>query len=388
MANGVWHTKLGIEIDLTQQDLGHPEMPGLWEVLYDDKRPVPSRGLQCLQCRQERPHCPEWMFLRIRNGVRQAVHFNTSIGAHAGETESDEHKALKERIYHAGDHEGFRVTAEDRSRDGKRRTDVTVTGDVSVGWEIQLSNITAGTVQRRARIAREDGLVPSWTTSAKKLSEVLRGAPWSLMNPRPWQEIREGREILVAGGVRMLTMQHCGRIPGPCRVRKVGKCNDFHGTWEVYNPTLEELVCGTAAGQWVPVIIPQSRWMNRFWVRPTDRDLYAASVGGLPTEDDVSRGRTRAAASSISEEELDRVCRYGEASYFRARPREVFDQGQSIDASAVTVPRQQTPATVLDWGDPSHWSMDSRPCRHCRKPTNLVDDLGMPSHKVCSEEAS
>lgn len=90
MANGIWHVAMGIEIDLTREDLGNPGMPGLWELLYKDKRPVPDRGLQCLECREDRPRCPESMFLRIRNGVREAVHFNQSIGAHPRKVESDD----------------------------------------------------------------------------------------------------------------------------------------------------------------------------------------------------------------------------------------------------------------------------------------------------------
>ncbi|WP_234042579.1 competence protein CoiA family protein [Streptomyces marianii] len=398
MANGVWHVELGIEIDLTLEDLGHPEMPDLWEVLCRDRRPVGQRGLQCLECREERPHCPEWMFLRIRRGQREAVHFNSSVGKHPAKSESDEHKALKERIATTGDREGFRVVTEDRANDGARRTDVTVIGDVAVGWEIQVSNISEPAVRQRAALARRDGLVPSWTTSAKKLSEVLRGAPWSLIVPRPWQEIRAGHEIRVAGGVRILEMLHCSRVPGPCPVKRTGKCSNFHGIWEVYNPTLDDLVRGSAAGDWVPVIVPQSRWMNRFWTRPADRDLYAASVGGLPTEDDLMQGnKRRAVPSSISEQEMERICRYGQKSDHRSPQREVFDRGQRLDASAVTIPTQRTyqpqkpvgaaPA-LLDWSAKSHWLPQPQPCQYCGKPASLVDDHGRPSHKVCKEKAA
>lgn len=398
MANGVWHVKLAIEIDLTLQDLGHPAMPGLWELLYSDKRPVAQRGLQCLECRAERPHCPEWMFLRVRNGQREAVHFNSSIGEHSAKSESDEHKALKDRIATTGDREGFRVVTEDRAHDGARRTDVTVMGNVAVGWEIQVSNISESGVKQRAALARRDGLVPSWTTSAKKLSEVLRGAPWSLIVPRPWQEIRAGHEIRVAGGVRVLEMLQCVRIPGPCPVKRTGKCSDFHGIWEVYNPTLDDLVRGSAAGDWVPVIVPQSRWMNRFWTRPADRDLYAASVGGLPTEDELALGsRRRAVPSSLSQQEMERICRYGEVSAHRSPEREVFDRGQRFDASAVSIPGQRMPRphrptgtdpALLDWSAKSRWLAQPQPCQHCGKPASLLNDQGRPSHKVCQEQAA
>jgi hypothetical protein len=34
VANIVWHTTLRIMLDLNQDDLGHPEIDGLWENLY------------------------------------------------------------------------------------------------------------------------------------------------------------------------------------------------------------------------------------------------------------------------------------------------------------------------------------------------------------------
>lgn len=397
MANGVWHTGLNITIYLDPDDLGHPEIPFLWETLRSDRRSVVERQLQCLQCREERPDCPEWMYLREHSdGSREAVHFNTSIGAHPAAKESDEHKALKERIAAAGQKAGHGVEIEDRADDGRRRTDVTVAGEngLRIGWEVQLSNITEATVKKRSNIARDDGLTPSWMTSAKKLSELLRQTSWSLATPRPWQEVRDGREIRIAGGVRTLEMIHCGRWPGPCPVKKRGKCNEWHGRWEVYNPTLDELVRDTAAGQFVPAIIPMSRWMNRWWVRPGDRDLYAASVGGLPTEEDLKRGqKAKTAGSTLTQRELDRICRYGQASDYRSTRRVVADEGQVFDASAVTFasPRRGFAAPspqprILNWRSADHVARTPAPCRICGKPSLLLDDERRPAHKVCVEE--
>jgi hypothetical protein len=55
MASSVYHVDLDLELNLTEPDLGHPESPGLWERLRADKRPVPQRRLQCMQCREARP---------------------------------------------------------------------------------------------------------------------------------------------------------------------------------------------------------------------------------------------------------------------------------------------------------------------------------------------
>jgi hypothetical protein len=72
MASSVYHVGLDLELNLTEPDLGYPQLPGLWERLRAEKRPVPQRQLQCMQCRETRPECPEWMFLTERDGVRFA----------------------------------------------------------------------------------------------------------------------------------------------------------------------------------------------------------------------------------------------------------------------------------------------------------------------------
>ncbi|WP_406321756.1 hypothetical protein [Streptomyces sp. NBC_00519] len=44
------------------------------------------------------------------------------------------------------------------------------------------------------------------------------------------------------------------------------------------------------------------------------------------------------------------------------------------------------PSGVLDWADPKrHWAEWRRPCRYCKRPTNLRDEEGRPSHKTCAE---
>jgi hypothetical protein len=54
VANIVWHTTLKMLLDLKLDDLGHPNLLGLWEQLYQQDRlyaarqvPVAERGLQC-----------------------------------------------------------------------------------------------------------------------------------------------------------------------------------------------------------------------------------------------------------------------------------------------------------------------------------------------------
>ena len=79
MANIVWHTKFGIHLDLTLQDLGHPNLPNLWTTNDTDRLyaarsiPVSERDLQCGGICQE-AGVTAWMYLRLRaNGRREAV---------------------------------------------------------------------------------------------------------------------------------------------------------------------------------------------------------------------------------------------------------------------------------------------------------------------------
>ncbi|MBD0693017.1 hypothetical protein [Streptomyces sp. CBMA123] len=350
MTHSIRHIQLGIDINLSEDDLGNPGMPGLWKLLRSDKRPVPERGLQCMECMEERPHCPEWMYVYERAGVRIAAHHNSKI-RHVSGPESDEHKALKERIAVAGERGGYPVQMEDASTKRSRRTDVTVhgAGGRNIGWEIQLSTITEGTVRNRSAIARADGLTPSWVTSAKGLSELLRSAPWALTNYKPWREIKAGEPIRVAGGVRHLEMIPCWRLAAACPSGRKGRCNDHHGEWNLdTNISLDDLVTGTAAGTYVQVLMPMSRWINRFWARREERDLYDYSVGGLPTEEDVERGRARIVRpSAVTPKELDRMCRYGQDTGVRSGPRFVLDKGQPLAAPSLTIPAQRTCAPPL-----------------------------------------
>lgn len=40
---------------------------------------------------------------------------------------------------------------------------------------------------------------------------------------------------------------------------------------------------------------------------------------------------------------------------------------------------------TLDWSARRHWVKKNLPCRYCRRATNLRDENGEPSHKVCAE---
>ncbi|MFI6296791.1 hypothetical protein ACIBEJ_34740 [Nonomuraea sp. NPDC050790] len=344
MASSVYHVALGIILNLTEPDLGCPEIPNLWEKLRADHRPVPERQLQCPECMASQPDCPEWMFLTERDGIRFASHFSGRDDHPSSSNESDKHKAFKARIARAAEQGGFSVVVEDRAADGRRRTDVLVkgAGDLLVGHEVQLSYAALPTVRKRTRLARADGISPLWTTT-DRTRDFINQVPWALTDDAPWRHIYEGRELQVRGGVRALEMERCDiRNPRPCPIRQPGKCGGLHGKWVPKRAyLLDDLVRDTAAGEYVPVIIPGKRVHFRWWVRAVDRDRYADSAGGLLTEDLVRR---RSSGAELTQTQaprpVDLECRYGQDSGFRSPPAVDQEDGSEVDASVVTVPAE------------------------------------------------
>lgn len=354
MATSVFHVGLDLELNLTEPDLGYPGLPGLWERLRADRRPVPQRELQCMQCREARPACPEWMFLTERDGIRFATHHNPNIGDHPS-NESDQHKALKERIAHAAELGGFRVEVEDRAEHGRRRTDVLVkgAGDLLVGHEVQLAYASVASVKKRAKLARDDSILPLWTAVDPK-HNCINLVPWAQTDDFPWRHIADGKDLQLRGGVRTLRMERCDLSnPEPCPVRVRGKCGQLHGKWVPTFPyQLDDLVRDTAAGEYVPVIVVGKRLNRRWWVRAADRDRYADSAGGLVTEEDLRRRRRAKVVEPASPRPLDDECRYGQDSGIRAAPKAAPDSDDA-DLPVIT--------EAVQWSASPH----TAPIRRC-----------------------
>lgn len=351
MTQSIYHTQFGIEVNLSEPDLGHPELPDLWDLMRSDRRPVPERGLQCMECRAARPHCPEWMYLVERDGTRFASHFNPEIADHPTSNESDEHKAYKERVATTAERAGFNAELEDRAADGKRRTDVLVRGadGRSIGWEIQLSYATLASVRKRSRIARQDGITPLWA-SPDDTREFINRVPWALLPDATFREIKNGKGLLIRGGIRALEFYRCS-FQDPigaqydCPVKGHSRCGQLHGMWKpAQRMELDDLVRATGAGEYVPIIVPGRRITNRWWVPAEDYRRYADSVGGVPTEDDVARAKPQAVEQRPRP--FDPTCHYGEDSGIRS-PRAVGqDSPDAVITSATIRPKVPTAPAI------------------------------------------
>lgn len=70
MANGVWHTGYGIEINLSLPDLDHPGRPGLLREITASVAERDPQLLECLghhegrECMSETGGKSPWMFIR------------------------------------------------------------------------------------------------------------------------------------------------------------------------------------------------------------------------------------------------------------------------------------------------------------------------------------
>ncbi|MGW1761526.1 hypothetical protein [Streptomyces mirabilis] len=379
MANLVWHTKFGIHLNLTLDDLGHPNLPNLWSIVYDTDRlyaardiPVRERDLQCGGICQE-SGVTAWMYLRQRaNGRREAVHERAEDEERHTAPMTAEHRAYQERIVRAAEIGGFSADCEVRTRTGRRgwiQTDTLVQGEsgLRIGWEVQLS--TADThgprsVRSRAARAAKHGITPAWHTDRADYAR-RRDTHWTRSNNLPAHVIARTGDLRVVSGFRALDFWRCdGRALYRCPDTQ-SRCGNVHVTPKPKDVLFDDLVRQTAAGLIVPIDHRDGSSTHRFWVTSTDRDRLQ----------DHRHDNTNLPPLPDSEEED------GPAGASRRRPT----------CRPATVPppsAQHMPAPLLDWSSSAHWSFEPQPCRHCSKPTNLLDDQGEPSHKVCAEAAT
>lgn len=438
MANIVWHEKLRIELDLTREDLGWESRPGLWELLYQTDRlyadrsvPVSGRGLQCGGvCRQA--GVVAWMYLRERNGRREAVHERSEDEDRHQAVLSDEHKAYQERNVRVSVADGHRADSEVRTPVGPRswiQTDTLVqgAGGIRIGWEIQLSSVGREgprSVKARATKASKHGITPAWHTDRSDYAS-RSDTHWTRSNNLPAEVIAKTGDLRVVSGFRALDFWRCDaralyQCPDNSR-----RCGEWHVTPKPKDVFFDDLVRKTAAGLIVPVEHQLGSKAHRFWVTDADRDRLEDHNAGRPV---------LPAVEPEDERELPHRASHRPPTCHPSAPVAAAPPaGASFVAPAVTppsvpnppssparpvgawpslppvpaqraapcppspavkpaVPRQPGPGDrvtvtgrLLDWRSSERWSSEQRPCRYCSRATNLRDEDGVPSHKVCAE---
>ncbi|MEU8746508.1 hypothetical protein AB0C39_22970 [Streptomyces parvulus] len=303
MANVVWHKNFRILLDLTRDDLDHPEFPGLWDLIYATDRfygrrsvPVSERDLQCGGvCRDMGVEAP--MHLRMRGGRREAVHERREDEERHSVPMSDEHKAYQERILRAAHEGGFGGDSEVRTRVGRTwiQTDTLVEGADGrrIGWEVQLSTIDESGlrgVRARAGKAAKNGITPAWHTD--RLAYAQRNdTHWTRSDRLPAHLIARNGDLRIVSGFRALDFWHCDTsavYPCPDGVRRCGKA---HATAKPRDVFFDDMVRQTAAGTIVPIQFRAGKTMHRYWVTSADRDRLDDLHGNdtrLPADRDIA----------------------------------------------------------------------------------------------------
>ncbi|MFE6632093.1 hypothetical protein ACFVNB_33265 [Streptomyces rochei] len=284
MANVVWHKNFRILLDLTRDDLDHPEFPGLWGLVYATDRfygrrgvPVSERDLQCGGvCRDLGVEAP--MHLRVRGGRREAVHERREDEERHTAPMSDEHKAYQERILRAAHEGGFGGDSEVRTRVGRTwiQTDTLVEGADGrrIGWEVQLSTIDESGlrgVRARAGKAAKNGITPAWHTDRAAYAQ-RNDTHWTRSDRLPAHLIARNGDLRIVSGFRALDFWHCDTsalYPCPHGVRRCGKA---HATAKPRDVFFDDMVRQTAAGTIVPIQFRAGKTVHRYWVTSADRD--------------------------------------------------------------------------------------------------------------------
>lgn len=370
MANVVWHVQLGVQLYLDRENLGPHGSPGLWDQIYAQDRADSAAGIRVSQ--RGRLQCGgicrargvvAWMHLRERNGRPEAVHEHAEDEArHARMPVSDEHKAYQERIVRTAETAGFRAATEVHTPTGPRRgirTDTLVEGDggLRIGWEVQLSTVGKNgpkSVRSRASKALEHGITPAWHTDRADYAQ-RNDTQWTRSDKLPAYVIAKSGDLRVVSGFRALDFWRCDhRALYQCpKGRQVG-CGDMHVTPKPRDIMFDDLVRKTASGLIVPIEHRMGTRVHRFWVNDQDYLRYA-EIHGVP-------------ARTVDPQET-----VGRGS----------QGGPTCRPQVTLVPRSRV---VLDWSDRSRSLLQPQPCRHCGKLAHLVDDYGIPCHKVCQEE--
>lgn len=381
MRTNVLLVEFGVELDLSRDDLGQPDLPGLWEKLY---RKCTNGMVQCID--PDHPAgAPPWLYLRVNeHGIREARHIS-GVEHRTSARESDEHKALKERIVQAAESGGFEAKTEQRAKHRKRQTDVVVQGNgVVLGFEPQLSPITAATVRRRSKIATDDGITPAWMVNSTT-SKVIDQAPWARIDRKVWHEYLNDTELPVRGGVRGLRIEQCSRMGTVCPDKKAGRpCSGWHGEWTDARALerFDDLIVKAAARDLVPLNVQRTTTRSAwFWVPAADLEKVETTA---PDPNGDPLGGLIVQVGSLPRLR-DQTCRYGQDSGHRSPLAVSRDRGEPIGV-ALSDPVPPARTVSLDWSGAAHFAAQSLPCRLCRKPTPMRDDQMRPCHKTCAED--
>ena len=372
--NVAWHEDRGIELKLYREDLNNPDIPGLMDEILT---PPAAEGkevtgntrnrhmLKCMEC-HEKGTCRSlaagkgpWVSIRKAriNGRVQLVPVHLPVTHKAGEGESDKHKALNERVARIASACGYSAETEvdeGDADDGKIRADVLIIGEggLRYSWETHLKPCRWETVAKRDRRARELNITPNWFTTLDDVEWIER-VNWTRGDDMSWQDIDQGRQLLIRGGYRRFQIWKC--TPTARR-----PCPD--GNWPCWaehydakppalcwpplpNIDLDDLVIGVVSGAIAPVFVPHPdnpRRGARMWMPTEERDKWRELRSG-DAETEALQSEPAEDVHFDDEAEEDRECAYGKPGFPLGSPRPKRDLPMKSFASTVEGSRPAAP---------------------------------------------
>lgn len=389
MADGVYHARIGEDLNLNREDLGlngtEHDIDAIWgEILT----PIGERNRELLMCvaRARGEECKAeasgvkspYMSVRKQRGSDGSLRY---IAAHLPTPhdmtpeESEKHKAMKGFIVRICDSAGIKRSVEKATKNRNARPDVTADecGGVSQGIEAQYYNAPAGNVRRRSRYHAESGLIANWITDNHTFHLIDRAN--YIVTPRyTWQQIDHAADIAARSGARVLVEWRCtlaGADGRPCPDGKITRgniigsglgCGKVHLQWETPRAvdgarddygtmasfTVGRIIIGAATGDMASLFIPErkDRRSGRYlWVPSADKKTWLEYRGGEDVPDDD--GHDIDDEVKFSHQEISETCRYGEVN---ARPSAPLPR-RGISAIGLTMtidaPEDPTGATEV-----------------------------------------
>lgn len=271
-----------LQINLSRPDLGHPNLPRLWEEIhYGNTR---SGELVCglghaMSVRQ------------LGDGTRWAYHLVKSDGETHGV--SDEHKAMAEWLYQNAERQGFRAEVERTSDSRRFRSDVRIEGanGIRIGGEIQYSPAGASDLTQRSGMVRtnkmlREGVTPLWLAPSSNAANIRDRLPSAVFGDLPLEVIRPDNRIqIISGPVKSIVDDHWV-TPQDCPRLKGGYCTGKHVRLAATGFDLADMVFRVATGNLVIIRRPVRRidgvrTTALYYVSPSDRDVFIENGGIL-----------------------------------------------------------------------------------------------------------
>lgn len=300
--------ELGLVLNVTEQDLGHPELPGLWQQLRS--KPIGAGVLQCLECADKDPLAAvQWMYLRDKPR-RWPVHLNPHSAPCLSKGESDLHKAMKDFVVTTAEREGLTATQESRAGAGRVVSDVQISGGgVLLGVEAEIKNSTAEAVVQRSRRRVSAGLQPLWFSDRPRAPFNYRVPSAAIAPTEPWR-IAAGLDTKIVEGVRRVAPTRCG-TKGPRCPRTGGRpCGRIHAALDYAGVAhLDTLIVGAATAAYMPLEQVTSRSVHFYWVTREDHERYLDDRDGLDAQAKLA-GLEELREQRRQSREFDFTCSY------------------------------------------------------------------------------